>query len=204
MGRRRTFGRRVPQRFGLTVDAFCAGALTVDALVERPIPVQHDAHEPAGLNVDVFDAAFLFEKLLMLAGLARGLGEEQRTAVTLGLIALGMLEPIRRLHAQAYRAARGAIGVAKDSGMAMLVEGNSRDATTEGTGLIRIPGIEGGIGSDVEWKEAQMGHRLDVEGRKVGHIGLVERQGVFGQHHVTVVGNGGGGNAGAVAEVGIL
>ena len=100
-----------------------------------------------GLDVDVFDAAFFFAILLMLASLARELREEQRTAVTLGLIALRMLEPIRRLHAQTDGAARGAIGVVKDSGMAMLVESNGRDATTEGTGLIRIPGIEGGTGT---------------------------------------------------------
>ncbi len=204
MGRRRTLGRRVPQRFGLTVDAFCAGALAVDALVERPIPIQQHAHQPTGLDIEVFDAAFLFEKLFMLAGLAGGLLEEQRTTVALGAIALGMLELIGRLHAQAHGTARDAIGVAKDSGMAMLIQGNGSDAAPEGTGLIGIPGIEGGISSDVEGKEAQVGHRLDVEGRKVGHIGLVERQGVFGQHHVSVVSNGGGGNAGAVAEVGIL
>ena len=139
-GRRRTLGRRVPQRFGLTVDALRTGALAVDALVERPISVQQDAHQPAGLDIEVFDAAFLFEKLLVLAGLAGGLGEEQGTTVALGAIAFGMLELIGRLHAQAYGAARDAIGVAKDSGMTVRIEGDSRDAATESACLIRIPG----------------------------------------------------------------
>ncbi len=75
-GRRRTFGRRVPQRFGLTVDALGTGALAIDAFVEGPIPIQQHAHQPTGLDSEVFDAAFLFEKLFMLAGLAGGLGEE--------------------------------------------------------------------------------------------------------------------------------
>ena len=65
------------QRFGLTVDALRTGALAVDALVERPISVQQDAHQPTGLDSEVFDAAFLFEKLFMLATLTCGLGEEQ-------------------------------------------------------------------------------------------------------------------------------
>ena len=69
------------QRLGLTVDALRTGALAVDALVERPIPVQHHAHEPTYLDVEVFDTAFLFGKLLMLAGLTRGLGKEQGAPV---------------------------------------------------------------------------------------------------------------------------
>ena len=142
------------QCFGLTVDTLRTGALAVDALVERPISVQHDAHEPTGLDVEVFDAAFLFEKLLMLAGLPRGLRKEQGAPIALGTIALGMLELIRRLHAQAHGTVRDAIGVTLKAGMAMRIQGNGRDAATEGTGLIRLPGIEGGISSDVEGKEA--------------------------------------------------
>ncbi len=88
--------------------------------------------------------------------------------------------------------------------MAVRIEGNRRDAATESTGLIGIPGIEGSIGGDVEGKEAQHGHGLDRERQEVGDISLVEGKGVLGQHHVAVVSNGGGGNAGAVAEVGIL
>ncbi len=74
-GRWRHLGLLNAQGLGLTVDAFGTGALTVDGLVERPVPVQRDAHQPARLDVDVFNAAFPFGKLLMLAGLAGGLGE---------------------------------------------------------------------------------------------------------------------------------
>ena len=87
--------------------------------------------------------------------------------------------------------------------MAMRIQSNGRDAATGSARLIRIPGIEGGISGDVERKEAQDGSRLEVEGRKVGHIGLVERQGALGQDDVPVVGNGGSSDPGAVAEVGI-
>ncbi len=34
--------------------------------------------------------------------------------------------------------------------MSMLIEGNSADALPKGTGLVRIPGVEGGIGGDME------------------------------------------------------
>ncbi len=114
-------------------------------------------------------------------------------------VTLGMLELIGRLHAQTGRTAWDAISIALEGGMAVRIQGNGRDAATESARLIRIPSIEGGISGDVERKEAQDGSRLEVEGRKVGHIGLVERQGTFGQHDVPVVGNGGDGNAGAVA-----
>ena len=128
------------QRFGLTVDAFSTGALAIDALVEGSIPIQCDAHQPAGLNVDDFDAAFAECLLLMLATLACGLGEEQGATGALSAVALGMLELIGRLHAQADRTTGHAIGVADKSGMGVLVEGDSSDAATESTGLIRLPG----------------------------------------------------------------
>ena len=76
----------------------------------------------------------------MLAGLAGGLGEEQGTAVALSAVALGMLELLRRLHAQTGRTAWDAISIALEGGMAVRIEGNGRDAATESARLIRIPG----------------------------------------------------------------
>ena len=76
----------------------------------------------------------------MLATLASGLGEEQGATGALSAVALGMLELIGRLHAQADRTTGHAIGIADKSGMGMLVEGDSSDAAPESTGLIRLPG----------------------------------------------------------------
>ena len=53
----RALGRRVPQVFGLAIDAFAGGALLVDRLVERAVSIECDAHQLASLDVDILDAA---------------------------------------------------------------------------------------------------------------------------------------------------
>ncbi len=109
------------QVLGLAVDAFTGGTLVVDRLVERAVAIQGDAHEPTGFDVDVFDAALAFAKLFMVTGLACRLGIEQRTAIALRAVAVGMLKRIGGMHAQADGTARGAIGIASVNGMGMLV-----------------------------------------------------------------------------------
>ena len=94
-------------------------------------------------------------KLLMVAALACRLGKEQRTAVALRTVAIGMLELIGWGHAQAHGTAWGAVGIAHKDGMGMLVEGNGGNAVTKGAGLVGVPGVEGGIGGDVEGKAIQ-------------------------------------------------
>jgi len=86
------FGPFNAQVFGLAVDAFAAGALGIDGLVERPIAIEQSAHQAAFLPVGVFDAALAFGKLLMGTGLSSAGGKEQRTAKALGAIAVGMCE----------------------------------------------------------------------------------------------------------------
>ncbi len=58
-------------RFGLAIDAFARSALVVNGAIEWPGPIQGDAHQPALLTVDIFDTAFAFLELLMLAGFLR-------------------------------------------------------------------------------------------------------------------------------------
>ncbi len=75
------------QGFGLTVDALGTGALVIDGVVEGALPIQQDAHASSGVPIGVFDTAFAFGKLRVVARLAAGLGKEQRTAKALGAVA---------------------------------------------------------------------------------------------------------------------
>ncbi len=76
--------------FGLAIDAFARGALIVDGMEERTVPIKHESHEASFLQVAVFDTALAFEELLMSTALARVCRKEQGTAKTLGAIAIGM------------------------------------------------------------------------------------------------------------------
>jgi hypothetical protein len=184
---------------GLAVDAFAPGTLGVDRLVEGAIAIQGDAHHPASFDVDVFDAALAEGLLLMVAGLAGARWIEQRTAVALGVVAVGMLKGIRGVHTQACRAARGAIGIAGVNGMGMVVERDGSDAPPKGAGLIGIPGIEGGISGDMHRKGVQDGHGLDVERDEIGDVIFIERLGELGQHDIAIVRGDGGCHTRAVA-----
>ena len=64
----------------LAIAAFGTGALLVDALVERTVAIQRHPHLPAQFPIEVFDAALLLEKRLLVAGLPRGVGKEQGAA----------------------------------------------------------------------------------------------------------------------------
>ena len=75
------------------------GALRVDGLVERAVSIQGDAHQSAGLDVDVLDAALAKGLLFMLTRLASPGWIQQRTAIALGAVAIGMLELVGRVHA---------------------------------------------------------------------------------------------------------
>jgi len=56
-------------RLGLTIDAFSRGALPIDGLVGWEGAVEQHTLEATQFNIDVFDAALAFYKLLMVAGL---------------------------------------------------------------------------------------------------------------------------------------
>jgi hypothetical protein len=151
------------------------------------------------MSFDTLDTAFLFTKLLMVTGLAGRRWIEQRTAVALRAVALGMLELVGRMHAQADGTQRSAIGIALIHWMSMLIERNGGNTSATHTGLIGVPGVEGSISGDMDGKGMEHGDRLDVKRHKVGDVVFVEGQGGVGQHHIAVDRISGGCDAGAVA-----
>src|SRR5207247_3081540 len=146
------FGSLDAQLFGLTVDAFAGGTLAVNGLVERTLAIQSDAHQATSFQVDLLDAAFRFAKLLVVTGLAGRGRIEQRTAIALRPVAVGMPELVGGVHAQADGTQRRAIRIALIDRMVMLVEGDSGHTTARRTRLVDIPGIIGGISRDVGGK----------------------------------------------------
>ena len=69
------FGAFNAEGLGLTIDAFAAGALVVDDLIEGAIAIECHAHLAAQFPVDIFDTAFAEGLLDMIADLA---GRERR------------------------------------------------------------------------------------------------------------------------------
>ncbi len=86
----RALGRSMP-RF-LAVDTFTGRAVLVDGLIERGGAIQGDPLQSSGFQIDSFDTAFAEGLLLVLAGLAGARWKEQRTAVALSAIPIGVLE----------------------------------------------------------------------------------------------------------------
>jgi hypothetical protein len=93
----------------------------VDGFVKGAIAIQSHPHESAGFDVAILDAAFA-EGLLLVVTVLTGAGLiEQRTAVAVRAVAVGVSELVGRVHAQALWAARHSVGVAYKDGMSMLV-----------------------------------------------------------------------------------
>src|SRR3989442_13025515 len=120
----RALGRRVPQVLGLVVDSLTTGTLRVAGLVEGAGAIQQGAHQAALLPVGVFDAALAKGLLFMRTGLSGARGKEQRTAKTLGSKAVGVLELVSGIHAQAGEASWSAIGIARHFFVSMAIERN--------------------------------------------------------------------------------
>ncbi len=133
----------------MTVDAFATGALGIDDVVERPGAIEQGTHQAAFLPVGVFDAAFAFGELGMLAGLARACGEEQRATKALGAKAVGVPKLVGGIHAQPCPAAWSSIGVARHLFVPMVIEWDGGDPLPMGHRLIDVPIVEGGIGRDM-------------------------------------------------------
>src|ERR1051326_8189660 len=78
--------------FGLTVDAFTTGSLVVNGLVDRTLTIKGHTHLSAFFPVDILDAPFAFDELLVLARGTCFLREKQRATEALGTIAIGVVE----------------------------------------------------------------------------------------------------------------
>ena len=187
------------QPLRLAIDAFGRGALLVDDLVERGVALERDAHLGTLLAVEVLDTAAAFGELLVVTALSRWLRIKQGTRKALGAIAVGVLEALGRLHTQALGTQGDAIGITSALRMAMGVEGDGGHPTAMQHRLIDVPGIKGGIGRDIVGKVAQVDDRLQVQGKEVGDIVLVEGQGVLGQDDIAIASHNGTGDPRAVA-----
>src|SRR5258707_6337921 len=85
------FGALDTQLFGLAVDALAGGALVVESAVERTGAIESDALDASEFPVDIFDAAFAFRKLCMLACSAGFFGKEQGALKALSAKAIGVV-----------------------------------------------------------------------------------------------------------------
>src|SRR6266566_1828703 len=175
------------------------GMVSFGALQACGLRLAIAAFATGALLVEVLDTAFLFDKLRLVAGLPRGVGKEQGAAKALGEVAIGVRKLVGGMHAKAFDAQRHAVGITTALGMTVLVERNGCDATAMHHGLVGVPGVKGGIGSDVGGKEAQCRHGADVEGNKGGDIVLVKGLGVLGQDHIAIAGHDGRGHTAAIA-----
>ena len=110
------FGPFNPQSLGLTVDTLAGGALVVDRTVLGAAAIKQDAAQATQLDVDVLDTALVFGELGMVTRLACALRKEKGTAIALGAVAMGMLERVGGMHAQATRTPGDAIGVKEGLG----------------------------------------------------------------------------------------
>jgi len=186
--------------FRLAVAAFGTGALAIDPLVERAVTIQSHTHLSAQFPIEVLDTPFSLEKLRVVTALACRRRPEQRAAKALRAVAVGVGKREGGVHAPALGTQGDAIDIAPTLGMPMLVEGDGGDAPTMHDGLIDVPGIEGGISSDVSGKKAEGGHGADVEGNKVGDIAFVKRLGILGEDDIAVDGIGAGRDSRPIAE----
>src|SRR6266568_7915654 len=89
-------------------------------------------------------------------------------------------------HAQARRATRRAIRVAWDLVVTMQIERDSRNARSMGHRLIHVPEVKGRIGGDRSWKLVGGPHGALEKRTEVGHIGLIEGQGVLAHHGIAI------------------
>ena len=92
-----------------------------------------------------------------------------------------------------------AIGGSSIERMAVLVERNGSHAAMAGRCFVHVPGIRGGISGDMGRELLEGQDRLLIEGTERGDIGGIKGLGEFSQHHIPVLGSGGGRHPGALA-----
>ncbi len=133
--------------FRLTIDAFARSALGVHGFVERAAAIHQEASATSRFIIDLLLASFSFQELFMIAGLSRGLREEQRATVAQSAIAIGMSIVKGGVHAQSDGTKRSAIGF--KGGGTTSIERDSCDSPTTSNRVVDVPGIIGGICGDV-------------------------------------------------------
>ncbi|HEY1349812.1 MAG TPA: hypothetical protein VGF67_09330 [Ktedonobacteraceae bacterium] len=106
--------------------------------------------------------------------------------------AIGMAELSGGMHGQAYGAERGSVGKTIKGYFGELSERNSHDATVTSSGIGDVPGIVGGIASQVGGEVIEGENGLAREGTEIRDISGVEGLSVFSQHDSARVGYNGG------------
>jgi hypothetical protein len=193
------FGTFDSKLFSLAVDTFARGTLVIDDFIEGTSAIQHRTHDATGFDVNVFDTAFAFFELLMVAGLACLFWVQERTTVALGFISIGMLMGERGMHAQSLGTQRNTIRIAFDRRVAVLIQGNGSDATATGWTIVDVPCIISGVSRKVCGKMSKGEYGSLVQGVKIGNVIFIERQGIFCEHDIAIIERGSSGNTRAIA-----
>src|SRR5947209_3742770 len=184
----------------LTIETLASGALGRDGVVERTAAIQQSAHQPPFLPVEVFDTALAFDKLGLLTARSSRLREEQGTAKALSAKAVGVLKEEGGMHTQAFGAAWGAIGIARDFFVAMAIERDGSDARPVSHRLIDVPVVVSGISGHMG-RELIGGHDgLLEEGAIIRDVSFIEGQGVLSEHHLAIDGVCAGGHSSPIAK----
>jgi hypothetical protein len=106
-------------------------------------------------------------------------GKSKGQRKRLRTIAVGVLELIGGMHAQACRAVWRAIGVARHFFVSMVVEWNGGNAEPSRHRLIDIPVVVGGISRHMDGELVGGNDGKLVEGTIVRDVGLIECIGPF-------------------------
>ena len=186
--------------FGLTIDAFTTRSLGVDGMIEWAVAIKQDALQSARFPVGIFVTALPVIVAELLTRLIAWSGQDEGAAEALSTIAIGMPEEKARNHAQAFGAARNAIGITGAIRLGGVgIEGNSSNATVMGGFLIDVPGIIGSIGGQMGGEVGKGKSSLIIEGAEVGNITFIKGQGIFSQHDIAIVGSSGSSHTGTIA-----
>src|SRR5438132_4396249 len=184
----------------LTIDPFARGPLGVDGMIQWTFTIQQSTHQASFLPIGIFDTAFGFGKWGMVTGLPGWFRKEEWTAKALGAKAIGVGKQVGGMHAQAFGATWGAIGVAWHFFVPMTIERDGGDALSVSHRLIDIPVVVSGISGHMRRELVGARDRALIEGTIVGDIGFIEGQGVLGKHHIAVDGIGGHCDARAITK----
>lgn len=98
-----------------------------------------------------------------------------------------MVELLGGRHGQADGAAGSAISQAGKGRLAVLIERNRSDASMTSWCLIGIPGIKGGISSEMSRELSQSEHGVLIQGTKVRDVASTLGLAEFSQPHVCVL-----------------
>src|SRR5260370_6045854 len=136
----------------------------------------------------------------MLTARSSRLRKEQGTAKALSVKAVGVPKEEGGMHTQAFGAAWGAIGIARDFFVAMAIEGDGSDARAVSHRLIDVPIVVSGI-SGHRGRELIGGHDGSLEeGAIRSDVRFIEGQGVLGEHHIARDGIRAGGHSSPIAK----